>query len=257
MELIHLRREIFRYRDSPKNSQFWEIFDILSFYSILIVMTVNIHPSWYTVLALEFEQPYWKKLTDFIKSEYSTTKCFPPGKNIFRAFELTHFDDVRVVVLGQDPYHTAWAAMGMAFSIPDGSRTQPSLRNILQELHTDTWVQRIRTDLTDWAEQWVLLINTALTVREWEPASHSWVWWEQFTDRIIELISAQREGIVFVLWGSHAIVKRSLIDPTRHHIIESSHPSPFSAHRGFFGSRPFSRTNQYLREQGVWEIFWG
>ncbi|MBC7498084.1 uracil-DNA glycosylase [Candidatus Gracilibacteria bacterium] len=220
-------------------------------------MTVNIHPSWYRVLALEFEKPYWEKLTDFIKSEYSQKVCFPQGKNIFRAFDTTPFDRVRVVILGQDPYHTAGAAMGLSFSVPDGSRAQPSLRNIFKELESDIGVQRTQTDLTDWAEQGVLLMNTVLTVREGEPASHQHMGWEELTDTIITALSRERVGIVFILWGNAAVVKKSLIDSSRHHIIESPHPSPFSAHRGFFGSRPFSQTNTYLRGQEEIEIVWG
>ncbi len=220
-------------------------------------MTVNIHPSWHTILAWEFEKPYWNKLADFIKSEYSTKVCFPQGKYIFRAFDTTPFDQVRVVILGQDPYHTAGAAMGLSFSVPNGLRVQPSLRNIFKEIESDIWIQRTRTDLSDWAEQWVLLMNTVLTVREWEPTSHQHMGWEDFTDAVICALSREREGIIFILWGNSAIAKKSIIDVTRHHIIESPHPSPFSASRGFFGSRPFSRANTYLREHEQEDIVWG
>ncbi len=253
-------------------------------------MTVNIHPSWYAVLAWEFEKPYWSTLTDFVKREYSRVVCFPQGKNIFRAFDMTPFDRVRVVILGQDPYHTAYspsswgtkdpenkdiengffassewriqqkpvcAAMGLSFSIPEWSKPQPSLRNIFKEIESDLGITRTQTDLNDWAEQWVLLLNAVLTVREWEPASHQKMGWENFTDAAIQLLSQQRKWIVFILWGNYAIAKKSLIDETKHHIITSPHPSPFSAHNWFFGSRPFSRTNTYLREQGSEEVKWG
>ena len=267
-------------------------------------MTLDIHPSWQSALAPEFEKLYWNDLMIFIKSEYGQQVCFPQENDIFKAFDLAHFDDVRVVILGQDPYHTAYtpstsgtkgsvqsdtkesrflytqesqepgllrisqwqeqqvwqqpvcAAMGLAFSVPNGSRAQPSLRNIFKELESDIWVQRTQTDLTDWAEQWVLLLNAVLTVRQWEPASHQKQWWENFTDATIRSLSEQREGIVFILWGNSAIEKQSLIDTSKHHIIVSPHPSPFSSYRGFFGSRPFSRTNTYLREQGKQEINW-
>jgi uracil-DNA glycosylase len=220
-------------------------------------MTVNIHPSWYAALAWEFKKPYWAELTDFVKREYSQKICFPEGKNIFRAFDTIHFEKVKVVILGQDPYHTAGAAMWLSFSVPNGSKAQPSLRNIFKELESDLWVQRTHTDLTDWAEQWVLLLNAVLTVREWEPASHQKMGWENFTDATIRTLSEKREWIVFILWGNYAIAKKSLIDKTKHHIITSPHPSPFSAYNWFFGSRPFSRANTYLREQGSTEIVWG
>ena len=213
--------------------------------------------SWQFALAPEFEKPYLVDLSEFIKSEYSQLVCFPQEWNIFRAFDVTPFDRVRVVILGQDPYHTVGAAMGLAFSVPNWSKMQPSLRNIFKELESDLGITRIQTDLTDWAEQWVLLLNTVLTVREWEPASHQKMGWENFTDATITALSRHREGIIFILWGNSAIEKQSLIDNTRHHIITSPHPSPFSAHRGFFGSQPFSRTNTYLREQGSEEIVWG
>ena len=220
-------------------------------------MLPSLPPSWQLALASEFQKSYWESLSSFIKSEYSQNICFPKEQNIFKAFNVTPFENVKVVILGQDPYHTAGAAMGLAFSVANGSKAQPSLRNILKELESDIWSQRTRTDLTDWAGQWVLLLNTVLTVREWVPASHQKQWWENFTDATISSLSEQREWIVFILWGNSAIEKQSLIDTSKHHIITSPHPSPFSAHRGFLGSRPFSRTNTYLREQGREEIVWG
>lgn len=219
-------------------------------------MTIRIHPSWHTVLVSEFDKPYWGMLTDFVRWEYQRTRCFPEGKNIFRAFDITPFESVKVVILGQDPYHTAGAAMGLSFSVPDGSKAQPSLRNIFKELESDLSIKRTNTNLTDWAAQGVLLLNAVLTVREWEPASHQKKWWEIFTDEVIRILSAQREDIVFILWGSYAIAKKSLIDNTKHHIITSPHPSPFSAHTGFFGSRPFSKTNTYLLEKNQTSIVW-
>ncbi len=234
-------------------------------------MSVRIHSSWHAVLASEFEKPYWEDLTSFIKSEYSQKKCFPKGKNIFRAFDMTPFDDVKVVILGQDPYHTAYqadssfhsewqkpicAAMGLSFSVPSGSKPQPSLRNIFKELESDLWITRTETDLTDWAEQGILLLNAVLTVEQGSPASHQGKGWENFTDATIRILSEKREGIVFILWGNFAISKKSLIDSSKHHIITSPHPSPFSAHNGFFGSKPFSKTNIYLESHGKLPILW-
>ena len=220
-------------------------------------MTVKIHPSWHTALVWEFEKPYWVSLTEFVKSEYAQKRCFPEGKNIFRAFDTTPFESVKVVILGQDPYHTAGAAMWLSFSVPEWSKPQPSLRNIFKELESDVGILRTRTDLTDWAEQGILLLNSVLTVREWEPASHQKMGWENFTDAAIGQLSEQGRWIVFILWGNYAIAKRSLIDEAKHHVITSPHPSPFSAHNWFFGSRPFSRTNSYLRGEELGEIIWG
>jgi uracil-DNA glycosylase len=219
-------------------------------------MTVRIHPSWQSVLQEEFTKPYWESLTTFVKTQYSEKKCFPEGKNIFRAFDMTPFENVKVVILGQDPYHTPGAAMGLSFSVPDWSKMQPSLRNIFKELESDIWLKRTSTDLSDWAEQWVLLLNAVLTVEQWLPASHQGKWWEIFTDCVISLLSEKREGIVFVLWGNYAIAKKSLIDNTKHYIITSAHPSPFSADRGFFGSQVFSKINKYLTSKGITEINW-
>lgn len=156
-------------------------------------MTVHIHPSWLAVLASEFEKPYWEDLTNFVKSRYQTVPCFPEGKNIFRAFDLTPFEDVKVVILGQDPYHTHGAAMGLSFSVPSGSKPQPSLRNIFKELESDLGIKRTDTDLTDWAEQGVLLLNAVLTVEQGSPASHHGKGWERFTDTVIHLLSEKRE----------------------------------------------------------------
>lgn len=219
-------------------------------------MTVRIDPSWQTVLAPEFEKPYWKVLTTFVKEQYIQKRCSPPGKNILRAFDLTPFDKVTVVILGQDPYHTPWAAMGLSFSVPIGSKPQPSLTNIFKELESDLSIKRTNTDLTDWAEQWVLLLNAVLTVEQGKPASHREKGWETFTNAVIRTISKEREGIVFILWGKFAQSKIPLIDQQKHTIISSTHPSPFSASSGFFGSRPFSRSNDALEKYGKTRILW-
>lgn len=218
--------------------------------------SIRIHPSWLAALQSEFDAPYWQELTTFVKAEYATHICFPAWKDIFRAFDKTPFDAVRVVILGQDPYHTPGAAMWLSFSVPDGSRPQPSLRNIFEEIQLDIGMKRASTDLSDWAEQGILLLNSVLTVRQWEPASHQGKWWERFTDSVISQISQQKEGVVFILWWAYAISKSSLIDIEKHHIISSPHPSPFSAYKGFFGSRPFSKTNAYLRKMHTPEIIW-
>ena len=219
-------------------------------------MTVRIEPSWKAQLHEQFEQPYWQSLTAFVKAEYAEGPCCPAGKNIFRAFDLTPFDDVKVVILGQDPYHTPGAAMGFCFSVPDGNRPQPSLQNIFRELHDDLGVQRQQTDLTDWAEQGVFLLNSVLTVRERQAGSHASHGWETFTDSAIARLSEQRDGLVFILWGSYAIAKRALIDTGKHLVLTARHPSPLSAHSGFFGSKPFSRTNDYLTARGNTPIRW-
>ena len=219
-------------------------------------MTVRIEPSWKSQLQQQFEQPYWQSLTAFVKAEYAAGPCCPAGKNIFRAFDLTPFDDVKVVILGQDPYHTPGAAMGFCFSVPDGNRPQPSLQNIFKELHDDLGVQRQQTDLTDWAGQGVFLLNSVLTVRERQAGSHANHGWETFTDSAIARLSEQRDGLVFILWGSYAIAKRTLIDTRKHLVLTARHPSPLSAHSGFFGSKPFSRTNDYLVARGKTPIRW-
>ena len=220
-------------------------------------MEVRIDESWKQRLQAEFEQPWWASLAAFVKQEYAAGPCFPPGKDIFRAFDLAPFDQVKVVILGQDPYHTPGAAMGLCFSIPDGTRPQPSLRNIIKELASDVGVQRTHTDLSDWAEQGVFLLNSVLTVRSGEAGSHANKGWEKLTDSAIRHLAQEREGIVFILWGSYAIAKRALIDEGKHLVLTAPHPSPLSAHRGFFGSKPFSQANAYLQENGQQPIHWG
>ncbi|AKU23315.1 uracil-DNA glycosylase [Massilia sp. NR 4-1] len=219
-------------------------------------MTVRIEASWKEQLQEEFSKPYWDSLTSFVRAEYAAGQCCPAGKNIFRAFDLTPFNEVKVVILGQDPYHTPGAAMGFCFSVPDGNRPQPSLQNIFQEIGTDLGVARSSTDLSDWAQQGVFLLNAVLTVRAHQAGSHAKRGWENFTDSAISRLSSERENLVFILWGSYAIAKRALIDARKHHIITSPHPSPLSAHRGFFGSKPFSRANGYLAAKGKTPIAW-
>jgi uracil-DNA glycosylase len=219
-------------------------------------MTVRIEPSWKAQLQAEFDQPYWEALTDFVRAEYNTAQCCPPAKHIFRAFDLTPFDQVKVVILGQDPYHTPGAAMGFCFSVPDGNPPQPSLRNIFQEIESDLGTPRTSTDLSDWASQGVFLLNSVLTVRARAAASHAGKGWETFTDSAIARLSQEREGLVFILWGSYAAAKRALINTSRHLVITSPHPSPFSAHKGFFGSKPFSRANAFLASRGQPPITW-
>lgn len=219
-------------------------------------MNVRLEPSWKQQLQAQFDQSYWNELTDFVRNEYAAGHCCPPGKDIFRAFELTPFDKVKVVILGQDPYHTPGAAMGFCFSVPDGNAPQPSLRNMFKELESDIGARRTRTDLSDWAEQGVFLLNSVLTVRAGSAGSHARKGWETFTDNAIATLSREREHLVFILWGSYAIAKKALIDTNKHHVITSPHPSPLSAHRGFFGSKPFSQANAYLLETGQAPIVW-
>ena len=220
-------------------------------------MQLLLPPSWQSILGTEINTWYFDELSEYIKSEYWVSHCFPEENDIFRAFLVTPFENVKVVILGQDPYHTPGAAMWLSFSVPDGSCIQPSLRNIFKELESDTGITRKYTDLTDWAEQGVLLLNSVLTVRSSEPTSHAGKWWEIFTDTVIRTLSEKGERIVFILWGNYAISKSPLIDTNKHCIITSPHPSPFSAHRGFLGSRPFSRTNEYLEKIGKSWIIWG
>ncbi len=219
-------------------------------------MLLHLPWSWQDAITPEVSLPLLEQLQDRMHYEYLHYTCFPDNDSIFRALDITPFENVQVVILGQDPYYTPGAAMWLSFSIANGIPIQPSLRNIFKELKSDIWVEKTDTDLTNWAIQWVLLLNSVLTVRSGEPASHAGYGWEQCTDIIIKTLSEKREGIVFVLWGNAAITKKNLIDEYRHCIIMSPHPSPFSAHRGFFGSRPFSRTNAYLGNHGKRPIVW-
>ena len=219
-------------------------------------MNIDIEPSWKNLLQSEFEKPYFSSLINFVKQEYKEHTCYPKGKNIFKAFELTPFDRVKVVLLGQDPYHGEGQAMGLCFSVPDGIVYPPSLRNIITELKNDIGVELKSGNLTPWAKQGVFLLNATLTVRAHQAGSHQKKGWETFTDSVIHKISSEKEHVVFILWGSYAQQKIDLIDTHKHCIIKSVHPSPLSAHRGFFGSRPFNRTNEYLVSKKIKPIQW-
>lgn len=221
-------------------------------------MEVHIEKSWKEALRDEFEKSYFTELTEFVRGEYETGIIYPHPKNIFAAFELTPFDDVRVVILGQDPYHGATQAHGLSFSVAEGIRNPPSLQNIFKEIKSDTGENPDATnrDLSRWAKQGVLLLNSTLTVRADSPGSHQGKGWETFTDAVIRALSDQREHLVFILWGNYAKAKGAHIDRTRHLVIESPHPSPFSAHSGFFGSKPFSRTNEYLHKNSIRLVSW-
>ncbi len=221
-------------------------------------MSVKIDPSWLAVLQPQFEAPYFAQLKEFLVAERQQYTCYPPGSKIFNAFDSTPFDKVKVVILGQDPYHEPGQAMGLCFSVPQGIQVPPSLVNIIKEINDDlgTAIPTTCGDLSGWAEQGVLLLNATLTVRAHQAGSHQRHGWEEFTDAAISALNAQRRGIVFLLWGSYAIAKRKLIDPNRHHILTAPHPSPLSAYRGFFGCRHFSRANQYLMADRQQPIDW-
>ncbi|MBU2220870.1 uracil-DNA glycosylase [Patescibacteria group bacterium] len=209
-------------------------------------MDVRIEPSWKEALKSEFGAEYFLNLTAFVRQEYTDGTVYPRKEDIFRAFELTSFSEVSVVILGQDPYHGEEQAMGLSFSVTEGTKLPPSLRNIYKELESDVGSVPRSGDLSAWAKQGVLLLNATLTVRAHTPGSHQSKGWETFTDAAISTLSKERENVVFILWGNYAKAKRELIDPNKHLIIESAHPSPLSASRGFFGSKPFSRANEYL-----------
>lgn len=224
-------------------------------------MEVKIDPSWKEVLKDEFEQPYFKELTEFVKKEYAGEVVYPPPKHIFRAFDLCPFDKVKVVILGQDPYHGPRQANGLCFAVSDGVTLPPSLQNIFKELSADCSLPfealaKKGGSLEDWAKQGVLLLNATLTVKAHMAGSHQGRGWEQFTDAAIAALSEEREHLVFILWGNYARAKGAHIDRTKHLVIESPHPSPFSAHSGFFGSKPFSKANVYLAEHGQPPIEW-
>jgi uracil-DNA glycosylase len=214
-------------------------------------------PSWLPILEPELQKPYMQELRAFLVEEKRQARVYPPGGDMFNAFTLTPFDQVRVVVLGQDPYHGPGQAHGLCFSVRRGVPPPPSLDNLFRELRDDLGVPPSRHgDLSRWAEQGVLLLNAVLTVREHAANSHRGRGWETFTDRVVEALDRDRDGLVFVLWGAAAAQKAARIDRARHHVIASPHPSPLSASRGFFGSRPFSRINTWLRERGDTEIDW-
>lgn len=218
----------------------------------------NLPPAWRAVLGQEFEQPYMHNLRNFLNAEQAAGKViYPPQEQIFNAFTYTDFDQVRVVILGQDPYHGPHQAHGLSFSVQDGIKFPPSLQNVFKELHSDLNIAPpMSGNLTAWAQQGVLLLNAMLTVEQKKAGSHQKQGWEQFTDAAIRALNEQRQGIVFVLWGSYAQKKGAFIDSTRHLVIKEVHPSPLSAYRGFFGSSPFSQINHYLSQQGQTPIDW-
>lgn len=217
-----------------------------------------IDASWAPYLEEEFNKDYMRSLSAFLKAEKSKGKIiYPPGSQIFEAFNKTPFDKVEVVILGQDPYHGPGQAHGLAFSVKNGVKIPPSLVNIYKELMTDVGITPPRHgNLTAWAERGVLLLNNVLTVEDGQAGSHHNQGWEIFTNKVIEVLNEKKENLVFILWGSPAQKKASVVNPQKHHIIKSVHPSPLSSHRGFFGSKPFSKTNEYLKSKGLKEIDW-
>jgi uracil-DNA glycosylase len=221
-------------------------------------MTIKIEPGWKKVLSPEFEKPYFTDLINFVKTEYQQHTCYPKGKNIFAAFDNCPFDKVKVVIIGQDPYHGPGQANGLCFSVHDGIPHPPSLVNIFKELETDIKKPYPQSgDLSHWAKQGVLLINATLTVRAHQAGSHQRKGWETFTDAVIKTISGQKEGVVFLLWGGFAKSKGKLIDTSKHLILISGHPSPLSANRGYwFGNKHFSKTNNYFLQRGENPIEW-
>lgn len=221
-------------------------------------MDVKIENSWKAVLSEEFEKDYFVRLTEFVREEYRTAEAvFPPGNKIFAAFDATPFDEVKVVILGQDPYHNYVQANGLCFSVGDSVQMPPSLVNIFKEVNADTGAPIPASgDLTRWARQGVLLLNATLTVRAHQAASHQGRGWEQFTDAAVAALSARRENLVFLLWGNYAKRKGAVIDRSKHLVLESAHPSPLSAYHGFFGNHHFSRANAYLVEHGKAPVVW-
>ncbi|MBR6001649.1 MAG: uracil-DNA glycosylase [Bacteroidales bacterium] len=220
-------------------------------------MDVRIEESWKQALAAEFEKPYFARLVSYLHAEKNAGKTvYPPGSSIFKAFELTPLPSVKVVILGQDPYHGPGQAMGLSFSVPDGVRTPPSLKNIFREIETDLGITMSgRPNLEGWARQGVLLLNSILTVRAGEPTSHSKIGWMEFTDAVISTVSARCSGVVFLLWGGFARSKKELIDLSRHSVLEAAHPSPLAG-GAFFGCRHFSKTNDILIREGKTPIDW-
>lgn len=220
-------------------------------------MDVKIEQGWKEVLINEFNQPYFEQLTGFIRNEYHSTIVFPLGKEIFNAFNYCPFDKVKVVIIGQDPYHGPGQAHGLCFSVRDGVDFPPSLKNIFKEISGDLGKPLPTSgDLTRWAQQGVLLLNATLTVRAHQAGSHQGKGWEIFTDRVIRTVSEQKNNVVFLLWGNYAINKAALIDTNKHLVLQSVHPSPLSASRGFFGNHHFSKANQYLEIYGLSAIDW-
>ena len=220
-------------------------------------MDVKIESSWKEKLQPEFEKDYFVKLVDFVKNEHATKTVYPPGRLMFNAFDQCPFDKVKVVILGQDPYHEPGQAHGLCFSVNDGVLFPPSLQNIFKEIEADLGIKTPQTgNLLRWAQQGVLLLNATLTVRAHAAGSHQNKGWETFTDVVIHHIAEEKEHVVFILWGSYAQQKGEFINPNKHLVLKSPHPSPLSAHRGFFGNKHFSKTNDYLRQTGQEPIQW-
>lgn len=220
-------------------------------------MDVKIEESWKKQLSEEFNKDYFVKLTEFVRNEYRTKQIFPPAKLIFNAFDHTPFDKVKVIILGQDPYHNNGQAHGLSFSVPDGIPIPPSLVNIFKEINKDLGIEISRSgNLTRWANQGVLLLNATLTVQAHMAGSHQKKGWESFTDAAIHKLAEQKENLVFILWGAYAQKKAAFIDPSKHLVLRSVHPSPLSAHNGFFGNNHFSETNKYLISKGIEPILW-
>ena len=220
-------------------------------------MNVRMEESWHKALAPEFEKPYFASLVEYVRQEYAHGVCYPPGRLIFNAFNLCPFDAVKVVIIGQDPYHEPGQAQGLSFSVTDGVRFPPSLENIFREIEAETGKPRPASgDLTRWVRQGVLLLNATLTVRAHQAGSHQGRGWEEFTDAAIRALSSQREGIVYMLWGSYAQRKGAVIDQEHNLILRSAHPSPLSAYRGFFGNNHFNLANDYLLKHGKTPINW-
>lgn len=220
-------------------------------------MDVRISEDWKEALGEEFGKPYFKVLTDFVREEYANGKCFPSGRNIFRAFDKCPLDQLKVVIIGQDPYHGDGQANGLCFSVNDGVKFPPSLRNIFAEIESELGTPVPQSgNLDRWAEQGVLLLNAVLTVRAHEAASHAGRGWEQFTDAVVAAINQRRQDVVYMFWGNYAQKKGAIVDTSRNCVLQSPHPSPFSAHSGFFGNGHFAKANDYLTSKGQQPIVW-
>ncbi len=220
-------------------------------------MKINIEESWKAALTDEFSKPYFQNLTTFVRHEYSTQIVYPKGHDIFAAFDNCPFDKVKAVMLGQDPYHGVGQAHGLCFSVNSGVKIPPSLQNIFKEIQNDLGIAPPSDgNLLRWAEQGVLMLNATLTVRASSPGSHSGKGWEEFTDAVVRLLSEQKNNLVFLLWGAYAQKKGEIINQTNHKVLQAAHPSPFSVHKGFFGCKHFSKTNDYLVSKGLEPIIW-
>ncbi len=224
----------------------------------IVLMNVNIHPSWKQPLSKAFEQPYFQSLANFVKTAYSAQTCYPSGKHIFAAFDHSPFEKTKVVIIGQDPYHGPNQANGLCFSVSDGTAHPPSLINIFKEIESNLGIPYPKSgNLEPWADQGVLLLNATLTVQAHQAGSHQGKGWETFTDTVIRTISQEKEGVVFLLWGGFAKKKAALIDTNKHYVLTSGHPSPLSANRGYwFGNKHFSKTNEILAKRGEQPIAW-